>query len=544
MPRRSADTGTRIREILDSTVANFEELRKEIDAEFPPVPEPPPNGGTTVKVKTGEDLNAAFRTLLTSGGTILMAPGLHQSLDIPERAINAPLITLTTDTTNLPAPGKRIDPLFLPGLARIGIVPRNHNVRINNKAHNIAFVGVAVDPPFHYSASQVEIGGDDSTMKTAADCPTDLLFDRLYCYGDPKTGSHRGISLNGRNIKIAGSYFKDIFEFSRDSQAVGGWHGTKNISIDNSFLEGGAENIMFGGGGTGAIDMAPEDVVIRNCTLSKNFEWMKIIGPQGQTGPTVKCLFEIKDLKRLRIVGCLFENNWARDWGTGVAIMLKACNQWNTPWSTCEDVEISNCIVRNMGSFVGLVASKDGGRPSGHMSNVKFSNILAYNIKQGPWTGTARMIAYSNPPHGIVFDHITCLNDYSIMTGERVSDPANAFYSDKGSKFTMTNSIAFEGAYGFFIAGAGIGPGFIDHSTLGHWLEKDVRGNVFGKGERPQMGIPATNGRIEPADIMASFDQQYRIKAGSAAAAAAQTTDGKMVGADVDAILEATGATI
>ena len=120
----------RILALLDAARANFESIRAEVEKAFPDPnnPPPPPDPSQqTVKVKVGDDVQRAFESILDAGGVLALAPGEHiVDLKIPARAPTSPLITFTSDSQDLPAPGTRIDPSFKPALA---ILRRHHPSR-------------------------------------------------------------------------------------------------------------------------------------------------------------------------------------------------------------------------------------------------------------------------------------------------------------------------------------------------------------------------------------------------------------------------------
>ena len=105
-----------------------------------------------------------------------------------------------------------------------------------------------------------------------------ITIDRCLFIGAYDRNVRRAIALNGRNINILNSYIERFQDNGTDSQGIVGYNGTGPYTIENNFVEGAAENIMFGG----AIGQSPDnppydmrgvtasDVVLRFNYLPKN----------------------------------------------------------------------------------------------------------------------------------------------------------------------------------------------------------------------------------------------------------------------------------
>ncbi len=108
--------------------------------------------------------------------------------------------------------------------------------------------------------------------------PRDITVDRCYftaTYGD---NVRRAIGLHGSNITIRNTFIEYAKDFGTDSQAIGSYNGIGPYTIENNFLEGAAENIMFGGAIGWEIANPPldpqgvtsADIVLRYNYLPKN----------------------------------------------------------------------------------------------------------------------------------------------------------------------------------------------------------------------------------------------------------------------------------
>jgi hypothetical protein len=512
-------------DLIDGIMANAEALRAEVDTLEPP-PEP---DGPTLTVRIGESVQAAFDTLALSGGTLKLEVGGEQrphitALRIHERPVGAPLVIITSDTTHLPPAGTRITREALPGLAVLKSTEVTSNtIKGENRSRNVAFAGVGFAAPVSPNYGIAYVGGDEKGMPTVEDCPDNYSFDRCVFLGDPTAGTHQGITPGMRNSRITDCSMYDCFEVGRDSQAIGGRNGTKVLLIDNCLLEGGAENIMFGGADSASPEMMSQDIIIRRCHVLKQIAWMDLANQ-----PSIKALFEIKSAKRVLVEGTLFECNWIRDWSSGVAIMLKSCNQsGRETWAACEDFTLRNCVIRHVGSVFGVVGKNDSGQTSSWMKRVRLSNVLAYNINLAPYTGTGRGCDIADGMEGgFILDHVT----YHTNAHSWMSMRFDSGITVSPGPLTFTNSVVAESSYGYRSEKNGMG----FPAATKDWGSTTISGNVFKEGERSssQGTMPPDNLRLTAAEWEASFATDYTILPDSPAAAV-KTTDGLLPGANV-----------
>ena len=80
-----------------------------------------------------------------------------------------------------------------------------------------------------------------------AQVPYALVIDRVYVHGDPVLGQKRGIALHSSDTASINSYVSDCKAVGQDSQAMSGFNGPGNYLIENNYLEGATENVLFGG---------------------------------------------------------------------------------------------------------------------------------------------------------------------------------------------------------------------------------------------------------------------------------------------------------
>jgi hypothetical protein len=226
-------------------------------------------------------------------------------------------------------------------------------------AHHWRFVGVEIRPvrgKFLYNL--VDLGSNATSLD---DVPHHFAFERCYVHGDRAAGSRRGIALNSAFTTVADSWFTDFKEVGADTQALAGWNGPGPFVITNNRLEAAGENVMFGGADPKIRDLVPSDIDIVGNDLAKPARWRQ--GHAEFEGKTwqVKNLLELKNARRVRIVGNRLEHNWAQS-QNGFAILFTVRNQdGKAPWSTVQDVTFADNVVRDVANGVNILAVDDAG---------------------------------------------------------------------------------------------------------------------------------------------------------------------------------------
>src|SRR5262249_22119435 len=155
---------------------------------------------------------------------------------------------------------ERVSPTLAPLMPRL-VTLKGAVISVGPGAHHYRFIGVEVSPSpgtflYHLVGPAVDPRSD-------ADQPHHLIFYRCYLHGDPARGTRRAIVLNGQHLAVIHSYLSDFKEVGADSQALAGWNGSGPFKILDNYLEGAAENIMFGGADPGITGLVPSDIEIR-----------------------------------------------------------------------------------------------------------------------------------------------------------------------------------------------------------------------------------------------------------------------------------------
>ena len=411
----------------------------------------------TITVPAGGNLAAAI-TAAKPGDVITVAAGARfvGSLTLPAKPFG-PAITIRSSAT---LPERRIGPADLPLLPSIAASAGTAAITIDH-AGNWKLDGLRLEP-----TTTAEI----LTLQNARD----VTLDRLYIVAGP-AGQRRGIRLNSDGaVTLRRSYIAGMWAAGVDSQAIAAWDGAGPYTITDNYLEGASENVLFGGADSSSAASMPADLVFEGNTVRKPLEW------KG-TGKNVKNLFELKAMRRARIRGNVFENNWV-DGQAGRAIVFTPRNQNGAaPWTRVEDVVFEGNIVRNSPAIFAVLGYDDA-NASGQTTGIVIRNNLAIGA------GAGSFALLLNEIGSITFDHNTYVQP---QTGEA---PAIGLYAEgkiatsTGSRapafaaqsLTFTNNLLQANTYGVH---SSVGQGTASLAAMARaftWRENVLGGTVAG----------------------------------------------------------------
>jgi hypothetical protein len=378
-------------------------------------------GKTIIRVPPGGDLQAAVNKA-NSGDVIELKAGAtyYGEIILPNKPLTDFVTIQTSAVTQLPE-NQRIKPSQSNLLAKI--VSRGKGapaVSTENAAHHYRFVGIEFAPSNADYVYNLVLFGQPEKL---ADAAHHLEIDRCY-FHDFKSGiTRRAVALNSQTTTIKNSYFEGFAYPQQETQAILGWTGTKDVKIINNYIEGGAENIMFGGADPISADLIPADIEVRGNHLNKPIEW--------KDKTTTKCLFELKNAKRVQFVGNYLENNWV-----GSAFRITVRNQdGNAPFSTIEDVLIKDNIVDGMGDGINILG-KDDTHPSQTLKRLNIVNNLFLNIGGEKWEGSGYFVRVSDG------EDILIANNTAFNIGNITS------FGDLPRNFLFQDNIVGHGNYG------------------------------------------------------------------------------------------------
>jgi len=481
-----------------------------------------PISGLTINVPGGGDLQGALDRA-QPGDTILLDPGTTYvgPFTLPAKSGSEWIVIRTRGDGALPPEGTRINPNYAGNLAKI-VTPNNGPaIQTAPGAHHYRLAGVEITtaPGVPQTYGLVHLGDASRAQNSLGLVPYALTLDRVYIHGRSDNNVRRGVALNSASTSIIDSYISEIHEAGADSQAIGGWNGPGPYKIVNNYLEGAGENVMFGGADPSISGLVPSDIEIRGNHIHKPASW--------RTAPwTVKNLFELKNARRVLIDGNVFEHNWPAA-QNGFSILFTVRNQDGTaPWSVVEDVTFTNNIVRHVAAAVNILG-RDNLQTSGQTRRVLIKNNLFDDVDAGRWGGNGRLFQMLDGSADVTIEHNTALHSGEVVMA------AGAAHSG----FVYRDNLTRHNAYGV----AGDGTTGDPSLTLSRYFPGvQFSRDVLAGGTASQ--YPSGNyfpGSLSDVQFVNLSGGDYHLASGSPYKSAA--SDGRDVGADIDAINRATG---
>jgi len=503
----------------------------ELPREYVDTSLPQPTG-RTVHVPAGGDLQGALNAARLGDVITLAAGATYIGPFLLPRKAGAGWLVVRTDATDaqLESGGsRRVDPMRALFMARL-VASRGAVISLRPGAHHYRFIGVEVRPsPGAFIHNLI---APSAEPRSDSDQPHDVILDRCYLHGDPAAGGRRAIALNGRHLAVIHSYVSDFKEVGADSQALAGWSGSGPIKIVDNYLEGAAENVMFGGADPAISGLVPSDIEIRGNTFAKNPRWMRGSDRYDGSRWTMKNLLELKNARRVLLEANVFEDY------DGVALVIGPRNQSGTaPWSTVEDVTIRHNWIRRVSSVLAL-SGYDEYHPSFPTKGITVEHNVAESLYDtGP--PNPKMILINQGPDDVVIRHNTILTPPNLGASYLIF--ANAT-TKKGNAFAFTDNIVHVGTYGLSAENPPLGsssPTLLDGHFRAWTLTRNVLINPHGApastypaGQHWASSPVAIGFRdLARADFKLSPQSRYK-GAGSG---------GRDPGADIEALSEALG---
>jgi len=465
------------------------------------------SGQRSVTVQPGSSLQAAVDAAKPGDTLVLVAGASYMGpLTLPNKGTSTEYITIQTSNLQAFPENLRIKPaLNAASMPKILSPNAQSAVQTAPGAHHYRFIGVEFSPApnANYVYNVIHLGSDD--YKSMAQLPHHLTFDRCYVRSTGLGKARRGFALNCGETSITNSYIEGFAGEGDETQGIAGWNGSGPFKIINNHVEGGGQNIFFGGADPSIPGLVPADVEIRNNYIYKPPQW------KGKV--TIKALFEMKNIRRLVIDG-----NLIVDAHTTTAFALTVRNQGgNAPWSTIEDVEITNNIVKHANMAVNILG-RDNQQKSEQAKRIRVANNLF--IDTGNDNSAFVQITSAD---AITIDHNTVQHTGNVITS----------YSGPTTNFSFRNNILQNNAYGLFCEGGNI-PACIPGATLKGNVIVDNK-DAAGQGYPLDRTYPPGNffpRSFQEVGFVNLTEADFRLGANSRFKKRA--TDGKDIGVDFD----------
>lgn len=477
--------------------------------------------GRTRRVNQGGDFQAALEQAQPGDVIMLEAGATFIGNFVLPKKTGSGWVTIRSSTPNseLPNEGTRITPLYAPRLAKVLSPNSDAALKTVAGAHHFRIMalefGVVTSKTLNYG---IIVFGSD-TQKSAAEAPSNIVLDRVYVHGHPTLQLSRCVTLNSASTAVIDSYLSECHSSDQEAQGIVAWNGPGPFKIVNNYIEGSGINILFGGSDPAIPGLVHSDIEVRRNHLFKPTSW------KGRY--PVKNHFELKNAQRVLVEGNVMENCWLAG-QDGYSVVLKTLSQvgaglGSAPWTTTSDVTFRYNLIKNVGAGFNLSGVQfQVGIP---MNRIEISNNLILNMNTGVFTGAGRGFLVLDATRNVVIAHNTIFPTLALI----------AFAGMKDTNFVFRDNIGGRGQYGVTGDGAGEGTKALDAFLVGYTF---VRNAIVGPGTT---AYPAGNFfPLAPDGVgfvnFAAGD--FRLSAISPYKNAG--TDGKDLGADIDAIESAT----
>jgi hypothetical protein len=317
-------------------------------------------------------------------------------------------------------------------------------------------------------------------------------------------------------------------------------------------MEGAGETILLGGGHA---TQTPADIEIRHNHMFKPMTWKPdsagFVGAPNGRPFIVKNLFELKNAQRVLFEGNILENAWGGFTQTGFAVLLTPKNQAGKGGNLCPmcrvtDITIRYSTISHVASCfqIGNALSDKGGAASAgerySIHDVVCDDVDGENYKG---FGNFAQLGQKTPPlHDVKLDHITAFAPNAAL---------NVGNKDSGipiANVTITNNILTAGRLQVSSTGGGgpsscsfhakarppasvlsscLSPATISHNAI-------IEGSGWPKGNF----TPKDAGAVRFVNFSNGNNGDYHLRSDSPYKHAG--SDGKDIGADIDAIEAAT----
>jgi hypothetical protein len=230
----------------------------------------------TISVPAGGDLQAALNAA-QPGDVIMLAPGATfvGNFVLPNKGAINDFITIRSAAPDalLPPPGVRVRPADASQLPKIRSGNSASALRTATAANHWRLQLLEFQANQGGYGDIIALGAGDSTQTQLSQVPYALVLDRLYIHGDPIVGQKRGISLHSSDTTVINSYIAECKAVGQDSQALSGYNGPGNYLIENNYLEGATEKVLFGGADPTIPNLVTSNITFRRNYLRKPLAW-------------------------------------------------------------------------------------------------------------------------------------------------------------------------------------------------------------------------------------------------------------------------------
>lgn len=477
----------------------LERLKALIDAQLAVAP--------VVAVPPGVSLQAAIDTA-ADGSTLLLAPGIdYQGSVVITRPVTISTLGWTSKGTEHAG---RVTPADRPRLGRIIPTPGAvAGIEIRPGTSGVTVFGVAVAPCEPAGACDlIRIGS--GSLTDPAQLPGPVTIRQVLLQGSQQYGGWRGIAANGRDLLIEQCWVEDIWNGTRDTQAIGAWRGGQSVTVRYNYLQSGGENLMVGGSPIPDPAFIPSDWTIKSNILHKPRRWRA-----DEIDRDAKNLLEFKHIVGATVTENLLVGSFPPA-QSGLAVLFNATTNGSCPAcaGVVDVVFEDNVVLEATGgfSFQGF-PWQTGSNSVGKLERVTVrNNYVALD-------GTGRLLQMANVSgrHDVRVERNTFINHGTTWF---VGDFGWAWTFD-GVTYTRVPGGPVQGVWmldNIFAGGSTYGidapAGTRQGAGFGTFVSEDrqIAGNLFGSATATQIanyngyvGSGLMNASVPRADLLAAL---------------------------------------
>lgn len=280
-------------------------------------------------------------------------------------------------------------------------------------------------------------------------------LDGCRVLGDKVKGAKRGIAGNASNVRVLRCYVEDCFQFSpgNDSQAFAAWNSPGPFLLEDNYLSGGSETVLFGGADPQNAAHIPHDIVIRRNTITKRKEWQtQNIG--------VKNTLELKNAINVLVEDNDIEYCWGGHGQDGYLLMITPRNQDGmAPFSTVKHVIIRNNRLRHAAAAIAMLGH-DAPNTSMPLEDLLIEDNEVIDIDPWAYAGSDKMIFVGDGPMNVTIQK-------NKFAGQHIGSQVYLSGAPKAFNLRVTDNTWPTSEYGVF--GAGCAPGGTTGPTNNAW---------------------------------------------------------------------------
>ena len=536
-----------------------------------------PAPGKTIVVASGGDFQGALNSA-SCGDTITLQSGatFNGLYTVPAKGCDDShwiIVRTSASDSSLPAEGTRITPCYA-GVSSLPGRPALNCKSTTNVMAKINMNTTGTGPlTFASGATHYRFLGLEITRSTGigivyslASVPSGstadhIYFDRVWMHGTALDETNRAIMLSGMTyIAAVDSFFTDFHCIANtgsctDAQVIAGGTGDSPqgpYKINHNFMEASAQAMILGGS---EATITPADIEVRYNHMYKPLTWLA--GQPGFIGVTfvVKNHFELKNAQRVLFEGNIMENTWGGFSQSGFSILLTPKNQSSGNTNICPLCQVTDVTVRyNTASHAGSgmqVAnglSDAGGAPLDGQRYSIHDNVLD-DIDATKYAGNGLFAQVSMGDGTPLLQNVSIVHNTGFAPNQTLSVGDDTNVNPKMVNFTFNNNMMNAGLYPVWSTGGSNNcaisdkPSTVLSACFSGWFFTN-NALIAIPNNSPQATWPS--GNFFPSNATAVQFVNYNNGNGgdyhllSSSPYKNAGTDGKDIGADIDAILAAT----